>query len=57
MKLKKIGGRKMTDEQKSEIAKALRAGYAYEDVMRAENVSAAEVADVEREMYTCDESC
>lgn len=50
----------MTDEQKSEIAKALRAGYTYEDIMRAENVSAAEVADVadvEREVYTCDESC
>ena len=47
----------MTDEQKSEIAKALRAGYTYEDIMRAESVSAAEVADVEREAYTCDESC
>ncbi len=47
----------MTDEQKSELAKALKAGYAYEDIMRAESVSAAEVADVEREVYTCDESC
>ena len=47
----------MTDEQRSEIAKALRAGYTYEDIMRAENVSAAEVADIEREAYTGDESC
>lgn len=47
----------MTNEQKSEVVKALRAGYTYEDIMRAENVSAAEVADVEREAYTCDESC